>query len=822
MRKEALTLPRFDSGFAERLASYMPDWKYEGEDQPQAALLFAAQQLLADTRRRMNRLPEKHEALFLGAFGAEEAPAVPAEAYAMLSAQQGTFVPAGTAFYLGGDGGRLWKTLQGVQAESMTLQAQVLESSAQAREIRLPPPSAQKPARLFDFHAAPACCQVLRVGHPLAFDARQESVARLTLEGAEDAFLDFLAGPEAAVWTMETAGGPALELESPRREEKSLVFRLPSARGVALQATLRPGALPPPSRGCDVTLDCIREGRAYACALCEEDASVQGAFLPFGQDLGLWRCCYLACPDALALPGARVTVRGKVDFLLKEERLPVQEETPVYKPVMRRMPPSPPPVREVWAEQTAWEYWNGALWLPVPGARAAMTCFAGEETRDLEVSFDWPADAVPCTLQEQQQYWLRWRIARTDDTGWLPRRLHIPRVDQLCFDVVLRGAPAAVSLCTGKDRVFVPRTPRSTASFFVPAGRDPDRWWLGFDRPPSADSLTVFLQFAGETEGAALSAWESTPGGLAPLALEDETDGLAHSGLVRVQEIAGRVTCCFGMEGWWLCLQDEGARAKGPVFPVLTGVFPGGVCLESEGTDKAQAGETVLPLRGGPVSGALLTDGFGGVPPETDQEWLNRARRRQHCRDRGISGLDFEQLIRDAFRDVVRTRAHRSGNRMEVAVLLRDLHQHSLAFGRRRQAIDQLLREKTALPLLGLEPAACQPHFYPVRVTVWLRCAPGADRETQREAAQAAVTRFLHPVTGNFRGDGWWFGEMPTRQQVYSWLRNSLPGAEPVQLLLSARTPQGRTVDCAAVSDLLGLPVPDQPVIHLAEKEGVL
>lgn len=816
-------MPRFDSDFAERLASYLPDWQYEEEGQPQAALLFTAQQLLADTRRRMDRLPEKHQQVFLEAFGLEEAPAVPMVAYAMISAPRGTDLPEGSLFYLGGDGSRLWKTLGSVRAEPMTFQAQALESSARARQVLLGLPSESKPSLLFDFRSASPCCQVLRFAHPAGFDAAEGSSARLVFAGAGDALLDFLADQGAVDWTMETAGGAALGLEAPRREEKALVFHLPPARGTALRAALRPNALPPISPGCEVTLDCTRENRARACALCQEEASVQGAFLPFGQSLGLWSCCYLACPDALALPGARVTLRGRVDFLLKEEQLPLQEQAPVYRPVMRHMPQAPAPVREVQADRIAWEYWNGTLWLPLPGTQEAGDCFADTDTaRMLEVSFTWPADAAPCAVQEQQQYWLRWRITQTDDTGWLPRRLHIPQVDQLCFDAVLRGAPVTAALCSGRDDVFVPRARRSTASFFAPSGSSPDRWWLRFDRPPSADSLTLFLRFAGRTEGTALSAWESTPAGLSPLQMEDGTDGLAHSGLLQLRGIGGQVTRRFGAEGWWLCLQDQGAAARQKVFPALTGVFPGSVCLESAGDGRARAGETVLPLRGGAAAGVLLTDSFGGMAPEADGELLGRARRRQHHRDRGVSVLDLEQLIRDAFRDVIRTRCRRSGSRMEVVVLLRDLHQHSLAFGRRRQAICRLLQEQTALPGLGLEPEVCQPCFYPVQVRAWLGCAPGADPETLREEAEKAVVRFLHPVTGNFRGDGWWFGELPTEQQMRSCLRDCLPDVEVLGLLLTARTPGGGMVDCSAVSDFRGLPVPDQPVIHIVKKEGAL
>lgn len=815
-------MPSFDAEFAARLASYLPQWQYERENQPQAALLFAAQQLLADTRRRMDRLPEKHAVEFLRAFGLEAAPAVPMAAYARFTAPRGAFIPADSVFYLAGDGTRLWKTLYDVQAESLTLQAQVLESNTRARTVALPPPTPETPASLFDFRTAPVRCPVLRLAHPTAFASRCGATLRLTFAGAEEALLLLLADGKAVDWMLETDGG-MLPLDPPRRDGAALELCLPAAAGAALRAVLRPDVTPPAVPGTAVTVDCVRRQRPYTCALCEEDACTEGAFLPFGRDLGLWRCCYLACPDALALPGAQITLRGSVAFLQEQELLPGSEKPPVYKAVMRQMPAPPPAVQEVTVPCAAWEYWNGSLWLPLPGTAEATACFddAGAD-RPLEISFPWPADAAPCTVAGQKACWLRWRITRTRDTGTLPRRLHIPRVENLRFDAALRGAPVTVSVCKGGDEPFVCRAQDSTAPFFAPRGTAPDRWWLRFDHAPCADSLSLFLQLTGPASGTTLSAWENTATGLRPLALEDETEGLAHSGLLRLQGIAGQTTRRFGADGWWLCLQEEGNLTEQSLFPRLTGLFPGSVCLEAVGTDNACTGETALPLHGGPVAGTLLTDGFGGLPPESDAELLRRARQRQHHRERGVSPLDVEQLLRDNFRDVVRTRSKRRGTELQVAVLLRDLHQHNLAFGRRREAIARLLQQKTALPTLGLSLTVRQPNFYPVQVTVWLRCAPGTDPQTQREAVRRALTRFLHPITGNFRGDGWWFGDLPDRQVLRNYLQDRLPDVQPVRLLLTARTPAGLTVDCAAVQDPFALPVSDRHTIYILEKEGFL
>lgn len=816
-------MPTLDAAFAERLASYLPEWQYDLEGQPQAALLFAAQQLLEDTRERMSRLPQKHEAEFLSALGMEESPAVPMAAYAAFSAPRGASLPAGSVFYLGGKGTRLWKTLSSTQAESMKLETQRLESSTRSREVILPLPSQEAPVHLFDFRSAPPQCPAVRFSHPYAFSSQGGSSIRLTLEEGEKELLAFLSDPNAVLWTLETPE-KTLRLEPPRWEEQSLLLELPPAEGnVALCATLLPEVVPPTLPGTRVTVDCLRQERDYTCAICEEDVSAQGTFLPFGRDLGLWRCCYLACPDVLAMPGARITLQGSVDFLLLEEKLPGDQEPPEYRPIMRHLPAPPAPVQEVTLPWVAWEYWNGAFWLPLSEIQHMGSCFEDQGSiRPLNVSFLWPEDAVPCQVEGQSNYWLRWRITQSGGNGFLPRRLHLPQVEKLSFGAALVGAPVLISLYDGRDNTFLPWTEGSGTPFFPLPASLPDQWWMAFDRPPSGDTLSLFLNFSGKVEGSILSAWESTPAGLRPLALEDETEGLSHSGMVRLGGIAGQPTCRFGRQGWWLCLRDEGHLAQAKVFPALTGIYPGSVCLEAAGDDNAETGEIALPLHGGPVTGTILTHGFGGVPPERDGELLLRARQRQHHRERGISALDLEQLLRDHFRDVVRTRSKRTGSEIQVAVLLRDLHQHSLAFGRRRTAILQLLSESTALPTLGFSFTVRQPNFYQVSVTLWLRPVPGADSQTRQEAVRRAVEQFLHPVTGKFRGDGWWFGEMPHQQELRNYLRDRLPEVQPIKILLSARTPKGLTMDCSKVQDPFGLPVPERILVHTLEKEAIL
>lgn len=91
-------LQAMDEQFLSRVSSYLPAWQYSpGDGQPEAAVLYAAWRLLEDTRQRLARLPEKHEAEFLRAWGLDPAPAVPMSVYATLTAPDGEAVLPGVS-----------------------------------------------------------------------------------------------------------------------------------------------------------------------------------------------------------------------------------------------------------------------------------------------------------------------------------------------------------------------------------------------------------------------------------------------------------------------------------------------------------------------------------------------------------------------------------------------------------------------------------------------------------------------------------------------------------------------------------------------------
>lgn len=801
------------------LRSYLPQWRYDpGGGEPESAVLQAAAELIEASRARMAGLPQTHELAFLEGWELEPLEADPACACAALTALGGGPVPAGTELYASGDGARLWRTAEDARADPLELREQFL--TGRGKRIPLPLPAREQPVRLFDFHGEGLPGPELQFSHPDAFSSQGGCRIELTLPRRLSGLLE-QAGSEGARWRLVCASGEAAALAPPAKTGDTLRVQLPAAPdGCALRVQL-PAAV---TVDADGAADVRTKRQPQPPAMVwDGDAPLSGTrWLPFGPSPEPWRACYFSCPDAMTLRGAWLTVSFSLFFQVYEEQLPGMDESPGYRPVMRRMP-APPPVREVRAEQVLWEYWNGRTWLPIPGTEGLTGRFAAAEqgTVQVEARFLWPEDAAPCEVGGQSGLWLRWRVGRAGGSGWLPRRCYAPEVGGIRFSALLDAAPVSVSLRVRPGDGFCPLSDPSARPLQT-ADPEGDCWWLGFDRPPSGPFLRLYLALQGRTPGGALTAWEAAAGERRPLPLEDGTDGLSHSGVITVSDVQGGMDVRFGLRRWWLCLEDDGGRlGRGRRFPCLEGVFCGAVRLEEISGGGCRKGEPLAPLRGGDLRAVTLTEGFGGAPREDRAALLRRARGVRHHQGRCVSALDADELICGQLRDVLRTRCLRREDALHIAVLMRDVRQHEAAFARRREEIRRLLEGSSALPALGLELVVREPVFYPINAMVWLRAGGEASPETVRRRICEALDYFFDPAAGRFQGEGWPIGRLPAELEVRNFLQDRLPDLVIVRSPLTAAAPDGREADCAQAGDPFSLPVPGAYTVHILRGEDL-
>ena len=170
--------------------------------------------------------------------------------------------------------------------------------------------------------------------------------------------------------------------------------------------------------------------------------------------------------------------------------------------------------------------------------------------------------------------------------GYLPRVVFTPQVSGLRMESSLAASPVELSVCTGLHSEFLPLEQSRTTRLFPFAVSQEDGWWLCFDRAPRGQNVQFYLEFAGRTPGTTLTLWESTRKGLRMCSFFDGTEGLSHSGMISAADLEGDLTEQFGRRGWWICFRDSGNQLrKSGVYPHMTGLFAGAVCLEAEQSD---------------------------------------------------------------------------------------------------------------------------------------------------------------------------------------------------------------------------------------------
>lgn len=813
----------FWSTYQAYIRSYLPQWRYDPESgEPESAVLLAAAELIAESGTRLARLSRKHELEFLRGWELEPLGADPMCAYASLTSPEGGPARCGMELYMSGDGARIWRTAEDTQAEPARLVEQFLTGGGKVIPLPLPDPG--QPARLFDLRPDGLPGPEAQFSHPDAFSSQRGCQVQLAMPQASQRLLTLFSG-DTVRWSLVCASGGVAPLSAPVLEGHSLVFRLPAALdALALRVSLSP-IHPPEEPIGPVTVRAERLELPLDLAWDGESPCVGENWLPFGEAPEAWRTCCLSCPDALSLRGASLIVRFVLSLQEREELLPGMDQEPEYRPIMRRLPTPPPPIRDVWVGQVLWEYWNGHIWSPIPGTEQYTGSFAGREPGAVqaEAQFLWPEDAAPCDEGGQTCLWLRWRIRRVENSGWLPRRCHAPVITALRISALLEDAPVSISVHGSAEGAFLPAAdPR--APLFSPVTPGGDCWWLGFDRPPSGTLLRLYLALQSRVPGGTLSAWEGADEGREhPLSLKDETDGLSHSGVITVNNIRGGRSVRFGLRRWWLCLRDDSGRlAQGRQFPNLEKLACGAVRLQTDSGGQCQKEEPLSPLRGGTLRAVTLTDGFGGSRPENQAALLRRARALRHHLGRCVSALDADELICGQMRDVLRTRCVQEGDTLCVAVLLRDSACHEAAFAQRVEQIRRLLERNSALPALGLNIVVREPVFFPVGATVWLRQVEDVPEETLRRVVCEALDRFLDPAGGHFQRVGWQIGSLPTEMEARNYLQAGLPNAAIVKLLLTATAPDGRELDCSQVDSPYALPLSGTHTVHLIQKEGLL
>jgi predicted phage baseplate assembly protein len=177
----------------------------------------------------------------------------------------------------------------------------------------------------------------------------------------------------------------------------------------------------------------------------------------------------------------------------------------------------------------------------------------------------------------------------------------------------------------------------------------------------------------------------------------------------------------------------------------------------------------------------------GGRDAETLDEARGRGALAVRSRGGAVTAEDFEHLARDAAPGLARVRCvpaedGRPGDvRLLVVPALGDVGR--VPFDALRPAEDVLHRGAESVDarrLVGTRVVVEPPVYQGVTVVARLRGNGSRPADEMRDAALAALHRFLSPVVGGPSGDGWPFGRALRYGEVFAVL-HQVPGVELVE-----------------------------------------
>lgn len=324
-------------------------------------------------------------------------------------------------------------------------------------------------------------------------------------------------------------------------------------------------------------------------------------------------------------------------------------------------------------------------------------------------------------------------------------------------------------------------------------------WYVGFDRPPNGGvtSLLFSMEQCGGA-GEVRTEWEYLAAdGWQPLPVEDMTDGLSHSGIVRfVCMSEWQRETRAGMDACWLrILRDR--RTPFPGGAVKVFINAAAVRAMAPGTpgNLPPGGRYKLAKTVGYVAGASNPDALsGGTEAEPQERTVIRGSARIRHQFRAVTPGDFERLVYEICPDVLQVKCFsgydgsgiRRPGSVTVVILPKDFRTGRRYFYKLQELVKAYL-EKHAEGLLCQEGKLYVTQ--PVQVRIQTRCqlAVGSYREVAgiRSLAEETLRRFLDPVCGNHDGNGWDMGDVPDYEQMKACLL-AIPGVRYMDFLRTA------------------------------------
>jgi len=595
-------------------ASYAPEWQFD-EENPDIgsvlALLFADG--MDENIRRYNTLLERDYVELMNMLGVSLKPAFPAHSIVLMNlagntipgiklkkgmkllggeegeesivfeTAHGVYVTESkliNAFMTSGKNGKVipvvgnFTPIEYVDKAHLTISDESLEQETQEQpEVVDEQPTLRDeyPFELFDFHKEGYGKYGLLLYHPHLFDVIDNDIY-MKITGASELLQDISQGKYRMFYYGSSGFEEITELHIEGDDcisfRKSGECRKITEKGEQYSVILlEPVDIPEKSvMVSSIGFASTGEGRAPELVWNGNTELETKQFLPFGETLGLYSELYIGHNEYLSKPGAKISLRFRMDFETHMVSIPRQQEEAELK-VIKKKPKKDVlgAPAEVYADEVSIEYYNGIGWRKLITDIPVKQLFSNVRNGQYEIKFVCPKDIKPLEIGGFQGYGIRLQITRSDNCYYQPALHHYPVISDMKLFYTYEEhfeKPVRIYSYQGSSRreLSVALEANPMVPIFSGGRYQDTSLYLGFDKKMEDGPISLFVQME-EMEGyqhGKLTFSYSTRDGFSRLKLTDATDNFSHTGTLMFMPPTDMAKVTLeGQEAYWIKITDE-------------------------------------------------------------------------------------------------------------------------------------------------------------------------------------------------------------------------------------------------------------------------
>ncbi|MFD2382060.1 baseplate J/gp47 family protein [Paenibacillus xanthanilyticus] len=590
---------------------YTPEWRFSPDDpDPGTALFHIAADMVQESRKRLDRAPNKHFIEFLNLLQTQLQPARPARTDVVFELSEGAresvWIPRGTQLTAPSPSGGeelIFETDRPLLVTPAKLLDVINISPLQDRIVQAAEDypnlvlSGRPEVSLFDTSSGVNLQEhaiylrhddLFMATHPaeltvqLVHAAKQYKLPELASWLAETEHLEWSYWSEGSwvVFDEVQAVGHALKL---RKHAVRPVDELAvgGVEGRWIRCKLRDtqdGENPLLSRDLEVEALAVSasfderrgvEGIPPTMMAFNDMELGAGGCYPFGEQFAPFAAFYMESQEAFGKREGTLTVRFRMTMTPNTLRVAPDPEIR-WRMVMRRTEldkKDPPRVR---IQRVMWEYWNGSGWMRIPGTERYETLF-GEmpegEAVDCTLTFECPRDLERTFVNAQYGFWIRARVTAVDNL-YAPEMIYVsPYLEQIklryAYDArtfaaenaltfnnaALRDVSHAAAQGGLPFRVFEPldsREPAVVMGFDAPLLKGPIRLQLALQPGKWSSLQRPWIEWEALVLDGRRMYWKG-------ITAADETNGMTEQGAVQFAAPPDMArTLLYGRERYWI------------------------------------------------------------------------------------------------------------------------------------------------------------------------------------------------------------------------------------------------------------------------------